>query len=57
MKTKNKNQKKKIKKILRESKFTKQQLSIWRKINGERNNRLICESCFRKVIEMLEEIK
>jgi hypothetical protein len=48
---------KKIKKILRESKFTKQQLSIWRKLNIERLNRHICSDCFDKMIEMLEELK
>jgi hypothetical protein len=47
---------KKIKKILRESKFSKQQLSTWRRLNRERNNRGICERCFSEVIKMLEEI-
>jgi hypothetical protein len=46
---------KKIKQILRESKYTKKQLMVWRIINKKRNEYGICESCFRKTIEMLEE--
>lgn len=48
---------KKIKKILRESKYTKKQLSTWKLLNQKRNEKGICESCFRKVIEILEELK
>lgn len=46
---------KKIKQILRESKYTKAQLKIWRILNKEKNERGICEGCFRKTIELLEE--
>lgn len=46
---------KKIKEIIRKSRITKDQLRIWKKLNREQHNRGICESCFRKFIEMLEE--
>lgn len=46
---------KKIKQILRESNYTKAQLKIWRILNKERRDRGICEDCFRRTIELLEE--
>lgn len=46
---------KKIKKILRKSKITREQLRIWRRLNVRRKEYNICQDCFDKMIQMLEE--
>lgn len=48
---------KNIKKIIRESKITPGQLKLWKKINKLRNDYGICERCFRRTIQILEEEK